>query len=297
MNILLTGSSGLIGRALSRHFRQSGHAVYQMSRDAADPGSFYCNYRSADIRMDDRITIDVVINLAGETSRGRWTADKKRKMVDSRILTTRLLSRKLSEMEYKPRLFLSASAVGFYGDTGDREIDEACGAGAGFLAKLASGWEAGTEPAARAGIRTVNARFGVVLSPEGGALKEMLGPFRAGLGGKVGSGRQYWSWVGLAELVQMVDFVMQNDCVQGPINLVARSAVTNAELTRTLSGILSRPALLHMPGLVARAVFGEMADEMLLSSCRAVPAKLIGYGYRFLHGDLESVLRTQLGTR
>lgn len=297
MNILVTGSGGLIGSALSRHFRQSGHAVYQMSRDAADPGPFFCSHRSGKIRMDERIAVDAVVNLAGETSRGRWSAKKKREMMDSRILTTRLLARKLAQADHRPRLFLSASAVGFYGDTGDRRVDEEAGPGDGFLAKLASAWEAETEPAMQAGIRTVHARFGVVLSPHGGALKEMLGPFRAGLGGRIGSGGQYWSWVGLAELVRMVDFVMEHDGVQGPVNLVARSAVTNAGLTRTLSGLLSRPALLHMPAFAARALFGEMADEMLLSSCRAVPGKLLGHGYRFLHEDLESALRTELGGR
>lgn len=295
MNILLTGSSGLIGKALFRHFRQAGHAVYPMSRDVADPGPFFCNHRAAEIRMDDRIGVDVVINLAGETSKGRWNERKKQEMLDSRILTTRLISRKLAEMDRKPRLFVSASAVGFYGDTGGREVDEASMPGDGFLAKLGSGWEAETEFAKKAGIRTVNARFGVVLSPDGGALKEMLGPFRAGLGGKIGNGKQYWSWVGLAELVHMMDFVMQHDSVHGPVNFVARSAVTNAELTRTLSGVLSRPALLHMPVFLAKAVFGEMADEMLLSSCRAVPAKFLEHGYRFQHGDLESTLRAQLG--
>ncbi len=284
----------MVGSALATHFRSRDHVVYAMSRDANSQLPFNWQPHLGIINYDVSIPIDVVINLSGENSKGRWTENKKAEILNSRVDATRLLSETLAALVNKPAVFISASAVGFYGDTGSREIDESAVGGSGFLADVAQQWEAACKPAVAAGIRTVNARFGVVLDPGGGALGEMLVPFRFCLGGKIGNGQQFWSWVSIDELVNMMGYVIKNDQLSGPVNFVSNKAVTNEEFTRILGKVLSRPTIFAMPGILARLLFGEMAEAMLLSSSRALPARLQTTGYPFIHPDLGSALVTIL---
>jgi uncharacterized protein (TIGR01777 family) len=296
MNVLITGSTGLVGRALVSYFRSRGHTVYPMARDERGRSPFSWQPGIGVINYDSTIAVDVVINLSGENSKGRWTDSKKAEILNSRVNSTHLLSQTIAGSSHKPAVFISASAVGYYGDTGDTQVDETNGKGSGFLADVAAQWEQACEPALAAGIRTVNARFGVVLSSQGGALREMLMPFRLGLGGRIGSGVQYWSWVGIDELANMMQFIVDTGDLVGPVNLVSQRALTNREFSKTLGRVLSRPAIVPLPAAIARIILGEMADSMLLSSTRAAPARLQQAGYQFIHEDLGSALRAALST-
>jgi uncharacterized protein (TIGR01777 family) len=294
MNILISGSSGLIGSALSKSLLSSGHRVFPLVRNSSDE-FFSWQPEEGKIYLDPAISLDVVINLSGESSKGRWSEAKKQKILDSRISTTSLLSQTISGLNHKPSLFISASAIGYYGDTGDTLVDESAENGSDFLAGVGAQWEQASLAARDAGIRTVNMRTGVVLGKEGGALKEMLTPFKMGLGGVIGSGQQYWSWVSLDELVNMIEFVINTESLRGPVNLVSKPAVTNKEFTQSLARVLNRPAIFPMPAFMARLLFGEMADAMLLSSVRVYPKKLENAGYRFMHSNVDDALSTLLG--
>jgi uncharacterized protein (TIGR01777 family) len=293
MNILIAGSSGLVGSALMVYFASCGHRVYPLVRGRSD-SLFTWNPLQGEISLDASIPIDVVINLCGESSKGRWTIGKKATILKSRVDSARLLSREISCLNHQPGLFISASAVGYYGNTQSSLVDESADGGDDFLAYVASEWENATLAASEAGIRTVNARMGMVLSKDGGALKEMLTPFKLGLGGAIGNGQQYWSWVEIDELVNMFQFIIDNHSIAGPVNLVSKSAVTNREFTKALGHALSRPTIFPMPSIVARMLFGEMADAMLLSSVRVAPAKLEQSGYTFLHQNLKEALNSAL---
>ncbi len=293
MNILISGASGLIGQALTKFFLQFGHKIYSLVRNSTNNpsgDSFHWQPDSGQISFDPEIVLDVVINLCGETSKGRWTPSKKASIVNSRVNSTRLISEYLCQLKHKPSLLISASAVGFYGDTGSDAVDESAGNGDDFLAEVSAKWEAASFPARNAGIRTVNMRTGVVLSKNGGALKEMLTPFKLGLGGVIGHGGQYWSWVSMTELLNMIQFIINTESIKGPVNLVSIPPATNREFTKTLGKVLRRPTLFPMPAFMARLLFGEMADAMLLSSVRVLPKKLQQAGYSFLYQDLESAL-------
>ena len=288
MNILITGSTGLIGTALNDHLTKSGHTIYSMDRRPHSKSPFHWQPHENSISFDESIAIDAVINLAGSNiSDGRWTDAKKKIIFDSRIDSTTLLSNYLSQLPSPPKVFISASAIGFYGDTADKPADENHPNGSDFLAHVAQKWEEATQAAVDAGIRTVNLRTGIVLSPNGGALKQMLPPFKFALGGVIGSGKQYMSWVSLPEVCHIVEFILKTDTISGPLNMVNPSPVTNYAFTKSLGKALSRPTLFPMPAFVAKLIFGEMADALLLSSIRVEPSKLVNAGYKFIDEDLS----------
>jgi uncharacterized protein (TIGR01777 family) len=235
---------------------------------------------------------DAVVHLAGENiANRRWTAAQKRRIRDSRVEGTRLLCRRLSELPAPPKVLVAASAVGYYGCHPSGVVDEGSPAGTGFLAEVCQAWEASTEPARSTGIRVVNLRLGLVLSRTGGALAKMLLPFRLGLGGKIGSGSQLVSWIAIDDVLGAIDHCLTDERLAGPVNATAPAAVTNAELTRTLGKVLHRPTVFPMPAFAARLAFGEMADELLLSSIRAIPLRLGEHGYMFEFPILEDALR------
>jgi uncharacterized protein (TIGR01777 family) len=288
--ILVSGSSGLIGAALIRVFKSSGSDIACLVRGAAS-GKEQIQWDPARPLAPELVSgFDVVVHLAGESIVGRWTEGKKRRIRESRVQGTRRLAEALAEASQRPRLLISASAIGYYGDRGDEILLEDSSSGSGFLAEVCREWEGATEPAIEAGIRTVQMRFGLVLSPSGGALQKMLPPFRLGLGGNMGNGRQWWSWIDIDDLVGAVLHVMKTETLRGPVNVVAPSPLTNAEFTKTLASVLSRPAILPMPAFAARLAFGQMGDELLLASQRVEPAKLIASGYVFQNPDLRAAL-------
>lgn len=240
--------------------------------------------------------LDAVIHLAGESvAGGRWTPAFKARIRDSRIGPTRALARSLAGAPSPPRVLISASAMGFYGNRGDELLTEASPRGDGFLCEVCEAWEAAAEPARSAGIRVVHPRFGIILDAHGGALGKMLLPFRLGLGGRLGPGTQHWSWVGIADVLGALSFAIAHDEIRGPINVTAPHSVTNAEFTQTLARVLSRPAVFPVPAFALRAAIGEMADAELLSSKRVFPAALQRAGYEFRHTHLEEALRATLG--
>ena len=237
---------------------------------------------------------DAVIHLSGESVAGRWTSGKKRRIRDSRVVSTCNLSQALAFAEKKPAVFLCASAIGYYGNRGEEVLTEDSPCGTGFLAEVSREWEAATKPASDAGIRTVNLRIGIVLSRDGGALKQMLLPFRLGLGGRIRSGSQWWSWIHIDDLISAIWQILKTDAVSGPVNMTAPNPATNAEFTRTLATALHRPAILPIPAFAARLAFGELADEGLLSSARVKPKKLLSSGFTFQFPNLGEALKALL---
>ena len=299
MNILITGASGLIGTALNTALTAVGHNVFVLSRnsdaDAVNPQPFFWQPKQKIIRFDSSINIDVVINLAGENiADRRWTANSKARIWQSRIESTQLLAAKLATLSHKPALFISASAIGFYGDTGDNIVDERSEAGNNFLAQLSIAWEQATAAASEAGIRTVHLRTGVVLSPNGGALQQMLTPFKLGLGGAFGNGKQYMSCIGLHEVTNIIQFIIAQPSIQGAVNMVAPVAVSNKTFTKTLGAVLKRPTFFTVPAPIARFAFGEMADHLLLTGARVKPSVLMAHGYPFIDNDLSATLKREL---
>ena len=281
MKVLISGSSGLIGSALRESLEADGHEVGRLPRTFEAPIDFSGT--------------DAVVHLAGESiAHGRWTPAKKQRIEASRVHGTRQLAEQLARSASKPRVFICASAVGFYGNRLDEKLDDASSPGAGFLAAVCRKWEAAAQPAEEAGIRTVWIRSGVVLSTAGGALKQMLPPFKWGGGGMIGNGRQYMSWISLADEVGIIRFLIDAPAVGGAVNLVAPEPVTNLEFTQTLGKVLHRPTLLPLPAFAARLLFGEMADELLLGSTRVFPQRLLDAGYSFRHTHLQAALEELL---
>jgi len=292
MKVLVTGSSGFIGSVLTKSLTANGHDVRRLLRNNLLKNEPYWNPEDGFINLKDFVDIDAVIHLAGDNiADGRWTSGKKTRIMDSRVKSTKLLAESLAKSEYKPRAFISGSAVGFYGDCGNNIINETRHSGTGFLAGVCKQWEKATGSAANAGIRVANIRTGMVLSMAGGALKKMIIPFKMGLGGIIGNGKQYISWVTIDDVVEMIQYIMTNDSINGPVNLVSPNPVSNYQFTRTLGRVLHRPTILPMPGLIARIIFGEMANELLLAGTRAIPQKLINSGYKFRHSELEAALK------
>ena len=236
---------------------------------------------------------DAAIHLSGETVAGRWTDAKKKLIRDSRVVSTQNLSHALATAEKKPAVFICASAIGYYGDRGDEILTEESASGSGYLPSVCREWEAATQPASNAGIRVVNLRIGIVLSCKGGALEQMLWPFRLGLGGRIGSGNQWWSWIHIDDLVTVVHHILGTSSLCGPVNLVSPHSATNAEFTDTLGRVLRRRAILAVPAFAARLAFGEFADEGLLAGARVVPDKLIRTGFGFRHPDLAHALAAE----
>ena len=292
--ILVTGASGPIGSALLPSLRARGFQITRLVRGPnSGEGQIHWD-PAAPLPPDSASRFDAVIHLAGETILGRWTDSKKTKIRDSRVLGTRHLAEALARASNKPQVLITASAIGFYGDRGDELLTEDSAAGAGFLPDVCKEWEAATLPAASAGIRTAHARFGIVLTPQGGALARMLPPFRMGIGGRLGSGRQWMSWIHIQDLLGGIHHILSNDLLQGPINFVAPRPLTNADFTRTLAATLSRPAVFPVPSFALRLLFGSMADEALLASERVEPVRLITSGYPFQFSDLRKALEALL---
>lgn len=296
MNILITGSSGLIGSALCHDLPGHGHRVYRLLRDGVHAAPFHWQPEKSLIRLDDSVELDAVIHLAGANiSDGRWNQGRKTRILESRVQGTRLLSSALAKLARKPEVLISASAIGYYGDTGERTVDEAGKPGSGFLTEICQAWEQATQEATAAGIRTVHIRTGIVLSGAGGALKKMLLPYQFGLGGVIGSGKQYMSWVSLREILHMIRFIIANKSITGPVNLVSRTPVTNQTFTRTLGAVLNRPTILPAPAFIVKLLFGEMGETLLLAGSGVAPGRLIAAGYDFIDDDLEVALRHALG--
>lgn len=291
MNILLTGATGLIGNALTRHLGSRGHDVYPLHRNPSSDKKHYWFPEENRIHLDDEIKLDVVIHLAGENiADSRWTQKKKDRILNSRVHGTRLLTEAISDLKHKPELFISGSAIGFYGDTGDNTVDESSSRGEGFLSDVASQWETSTQVAQDAGIRTIHLRTGIVLSPDGGVLKKMLLPFKMGLGGVVGNGQQYMSWISIDDVVHIIDHMLNDEQLSGSYNLVAPQPVTNYEFTKCLGRALHRPTISPLPAFAARLMFGEMADALLLSSSRVASIRLSDIGYELIDNTLEHAL-------
>ena len=293
MNILVTGASGLIGTSLVASLTSNGHEVTRLVRRQPKSGEKAARWdpMAGTIEASAIEGVDAVVHLAGENIAERWTAAKKARIRDSRVKGTQLLCETLARLSSLPKVLVSASAIGYYGDRGEAILTEESPPGRGFLAEVCRAWEAATEPARQHGMRVVQLRFGVVLSPAGGALAKILPPFRIGLGGVLGSGRQYMSWIALDDAVGAIQHAIVTDALQGPTNAVAPQAVTNQEFTKTLGKVLGRPTVFPLPAFAARLMFGEMADELLLASTRIQPAKLPASGYRFRYPELADALR------
>jgi uncharacterized protein len=293
MNILVTGASGLIGSALVSFLASAGHDVIRLVRSQPRPGEKAARWdpMAGTIETSALEGVEAVVHLAGESLAERWTPEKKVRIRESRVKGTRLLCESLAQMTTPPRVLVSASAIGYYGDRAGEILSEESAAGRGFLAEVCRAWEAATEPASQKGMRVVPLRFGVVLSGAGGALGKMLPPFRMGLGGVLGSGQQYMSWIALDDAVGAIHHTMMTGSLQGPVNAMAPNAVTNQEFTKTLGKVIGRPTIVPMPAFAVRLMFGEMADEVLLASARVQPAKLLASGYTFRYPELEAALR------
>jgi len=293
--ILVSGASGPIGAALLPSLKTRGYEVIRMVRGAATADDQISWNPAKPIAPGMVSGFDAVIHLAGESIVGRWTETKKIKIRDSRVAGTINLAEALAEAKEKPEVFICSSAIGYYGDRGNEVLNEQSKQGIGFLADVCRGWEAATQAAANAGIRTVQMRTGVVLSPKGGALGKMLTPFKMGVGGKIGDGRQWMSWIDVQDMVGAIHHILKSDLLQGSVNVVAPTPVTNAEFTQTLAAVLSRPAILPMPAFAVKLVFGEMGETVLLGSQRVEPTQLVmsGYPFRFssLRMSLENVLK------
>jgi uncharacterized protein (TIGR01777 family) len=300
MKILVSGSHGLVGKSLVSSLTNDGHEVLKLVRRERKMGSPEIEWdpKRGVIDREHLEGLDVVVHLAGESiAEGRWNDERKRLIRDSRVQGTQLLSDTLGQLSRPPKTFLSASAIGYYGNRGDETLVETSAPGQDFLSIVCLHWEGATRPAADKGIRVANLRFGIILSTAGGALEKMLTPFRMGVGGRIGSGAQWMSWIALDDVVGAIKFVLTDTSLSGPINFVAPGPVTNAEFTKQLGAALSRPTLFPVPAFGARLAFGEMADALLLSSQRVKPERLQIAGYGFQYPDLQNALRHVLSRR
>jgi len=290
MKIAITGASGLIGGALARALEAQSDQVLRIGRKQADivwnpagqldPGALE--------------GVEAVVHLAGETLAGRWNDSRKSRILNSRARGTETIATAVARMKIPPRVLVSASAIGYYGSRGDELLSEESGSGTGFLAEVARQWEAATKPAVQAGIRVVNPRIGVVLAKHGGALPKMLPAFRLGLGGVIGNGRQWWSWISLTDTVSALQTLIANGNVSGPVNVVSPNPVTNLDFTKAMAKVLRRPALFPLPEGAVKFFFGEMGVETLLASQRVQPKRLQEMGFSFQAPELQAALRTEM---
>jgi uncharacterized protein len=296
MKILISGSHGLVGSALVQSLVKDGHEVVRLVRHSPQAASeIEWHPNQARVNPQDIEGFDAVFHLAGESiASGRWDDEKKRTIRESRVKGTTLLSQTLAQLSQPPSVFMSASAIGYYGNRGDEVLTETSGPGNDFLASVCVEWEEATRPAAEKGVRTVLTRFGIILDPDRGALAKMLTPFRMGIGGRVGNGRQWMSWIALEDVVNGLKFLMRDRAVSGPVNFVSPHPVTNSEFTKTLGRVLSRPTIFPVPAFGARLAFGEMADALLLASQRVEPTVLINRGFAPFWPRLEPALKRLL---
>lgn len=294
--IAITGASGFLGCALANRLHDRRVVVQRVRRgaQAVPPDVAWQPGKEVAVNLAPLNGASAVVHLAGAPIAERWTSAHKRVIRDSRVGPTSLLARSLAQLSDPPRLLLSGSAVGIYGDRGDEELDESSALGTGFLADVASAWEQATAPAAKAGIRVVHLRTGIVLNPSGGALAKMLTPFRLGAGGTIGSGKQWMSWISLGDWLSAVEFLLAEESIAGPVNLVAPNPVPNEEFTRSLARVLSRPALARVPALAIELLFGEMGRATLLASQRVHPRRLMNARFEFGCPTLEQALRAEL---
>ena len=296
MNILVTGASGLIGRAASVALATGGHRVIPLRRGAGGAGPTW-QPEKGEINLAPAGPIDAVLHLAGEGIAQRWTPAVKQRIRDSRVHGTRLLCEALAKLPQPPKSLVCASATGFYGSRGDEWLDESSAPGFGFLADICQQWEAAAAPAVMSGIRVVHLRFGIVLAKEGGALAKMLPAFKLGLGGRLGDGRAWWSWIAIDDLVKVIHVALTDNSLSGPVNAVAPNPVTNAEFTCAMGHALPRPTPFPVPRFVIKAVFGEMGREALLASARVKPTALLKRGFTFQQQEIEPALRAILHPR
>jgi uncharacterized protein (TIGR01777 family) len=291
MNILVSGSTGFIGSSVVKLLTEEGHRVVRLVRSQPKSDEIYWDPAAGKVDTFGLEGMDSIVHLAGESIVGRWTTEKKKKIFESRVRGTTLLCDALARLTKKPKAIICASAIGYYGDRGEELLTEESASGKGFLAEVCRAWEAATEPAKKSGIRVVHLRFGMVLSSKGGALKKMLLPFKIGIGGKLGIGNQYMSWISLQDIGGIILYALLTDILRGPVNAVAPNPVRNIEFTKTLGRVLKRPVLFPMPAVAARLIFGQIADELLLASTRVKPARLLAENYSFRHSNLEEALR------
>ncbi len=296
MKVAVSGSHGLVGTALCSSLSSKGNTVYRIVRSGgSDNNSIIWNIDAGTIDTDKLNGMDAVVHLAGENiAAGRWTPEQKKKIKDSRIKSTRLLADAISKLTAKPQVVVSGSAIGFYGNRGDEQLSETSNPGFGFLAEVVREWEDAIAPVKAAGVRVVNLRTGVILSPKAGALNKMLPIFKLGGGGIVGDGKQYMSWVSLDDEVKAIEFLLTNTDIEGPVNVVAPNPVTNSQFTSALGHVIHRPTLFPLPGFAAKIILGEMADELLLASQRCQPTKLLNGGYKFSYSKLDDALSAAL---
>ncbi len=295
MNVLISGASGMVGTALCEALKAQNHTVTRLTRGTPGPSEVTWDPLAGKLDPDALTGIEAVVHLAGENIADRWTDAKKKAIRESRTLGTKTLCDALLKMPAPPKVFVSASAIGFYGNRGDELLTEFSPVGNGFLPDVCREWEAASVPLEKSGVRTVRFRIGVILSAEGGALAKMLLPFKLCVGGVIGDGKQYMSWIALDDVVGAILFALNNPNLSGPVNLVARNAVTNHDFTKALGKVLSRPTILPMPASAARLVFGEMANDLLLGSTRVKPERLTQAGYDYKHPTLEDALKAAIG--
>ncbi len=290
MNILITGASGLIGSALVEYFVNGGNSIFSLQRNKNGGSGSFWNFERLKAEGTS-LTFDAVIHLAGENiADGRWTRRKKSRILNSRINGTRELAKFCAELEKRPDVFISASAIGYYGSQGDTILDEDGTTGNNFVAEVCREWEEASRIAETADIRVVNPRIGMVLSGHGGTLSTMLPSFKLGIAGIVGNGKQYVSWIDIRDIVSTIHFLITNSSISGPVNLVSPHPVTNYEFTKTLGKVVKKPTVMRMPAFAARAVFGQMGSELVLSSTRVIPKLLTDQGYSFIAPELEESL-------
>lgn len=298
LTVAITGASGLIGQNLQSFLTTGGHRVIRLVRDSREvgEGAIYWNPATGEIDREGLKAADAVVHLAGTSiADGRWTDDRKRSILESRVKGTELISKTLAELKDGPRVLVSSSAVGYYGDRGKDRLEEDAASGKGFLAEVCRAWEGATVAAQRAGIRVVLLRSGVVLSPAGGALGQMLLPFKMGVGGRLGSGRQYLSWIDLDDHIALIQHALFTPTLSGPLNAVGPNPVTNATFSAALGRALGRPTVIPVPAFAVKAAFGQLGEELLLWGQRVVPKKVTETGFRFFYEGVEDSLRFQLG--
>ena len=293
MNVLVSGANGLIGSALLPVLSRQGFLTSTLTRSPVpqDGNAVSWDPDAGTFSRDALEGVDAVVHLAGESIVGRWTAARKARIRQSRIQGTQLLANTMARMQHPPKVFVCASAIGYYGDRGEEMLDESSASGNDFLSSVCQSWEAAALAAKERGIRTAHLRFGVVLSKKGGALQKMLTPFQLGMGGPMGSGKQYWSWIAVDDVVGAIEHALTNDKVSGPVNAVAPAPATNAVFTKILAQALRRPAFMPVPRFAARLLLGEMADALLFASTRVTPRRLKETDYRFRLPELDAALR------